>query len=243
MSRHPRPTRRAASRPAEVVAKLGAIVASGLAKDYGDHHGLEPLDLRVELGERVALLGHNGSGKTTLLRMITGVLEPSAGTVTVHGHPAGSLAARGLTSFCSDQPTFYDDLSLWEHLEFVARMHGLATWDQRAADLLGALGLYDRADDLPQRFSRGLRQKAALAIALVRPFEVLLIDEPFVGLDAVGREALVDLLGEVHASGATTVVATHEPSFVEHVDRVVVLADGVLESDGPPGHLNPGAEG
>lgn len=238
MSRHPRPSR-PASRPAEVVTRLGAVVTEGLAKDYGDHHGLDPLDLRIELGERVALLGHNGSGKTTLLRMVAGLLDPTAGRALVHGHPAGSLPARAVTSFCADQPTFYDDLSLWEHLEFVARMHGLERWEQPAADLLGHLGIYDRADDLPQRFSRGLRQKAALAIALVRPFGLLLVDEPFVGLDVDGREALLALLAEAHDEGATVVVATHERSFLEHVDRVIELEDGALAHDGPAGGHDP----
>jgi ABC-2 type transport system ATP-binding protein len=220
------------SRPSDVVARLGAIVAEGLTKDYGDQQGLSPLDLRIELGQRVALLGHNGSGKTTFLRMVAGLLEPTGGTAMVHGHPAGSLPARAVTAFCSDQPTFYDDLSLWEHLDFVARLHGRQDWDQLAADLLGALGLYERADDLPTRFSRGLRQKASIALAFVRPFEVLLVDEPFVGLDLTGREALLELFDQASADGATLLVATHDLSFLERVDRVIVLRDGLLAFDG-----------
>ena len=133
---------------------------------------------------------------------------------------------------------FYDDLSVWEHLEYVARMHGLADWEQQAADLLDHLGLYARAEELPQRFSRGLRQKAAIAIAFIRPFELLLVDEPFVGLDAAGKEALLALFDQAAADGATLVVATHELSFVNRVQRIVALRDGHLIHDGPPANTD-----
>ena len=229
MSRHPTPPKRA-TRPEKRAP--GALEAHGLGKDYGDRPALEPLDLRIEQGERVALIGHNGSGKTTFLRMAAGLLDASEGSVTVHGHAAGSLEARAATSYLSDTPTFYDDLSVWEHLEYVARMHGVADWQQHAADLLGALGLYERADDLPNRFSRGLRQKAAIALAFVRPFEVLLVDEPFVGLDADGKDALLDLFDAAADDGATLVVATHELGYVDRTPRVVALRDGRLVHDG-----------
>jgi ABC-type multidrug transport system ATPase subunit len=209
-----------------------ALGINGLAKNYGDAPALAPVDLEVEHGERVALIGHNGSGKTTLLRMLAGLLEPSAGSATVCGHAAGSLGARAALSYVADQPTFYDDLSVWEHMEYVARLHGVADWEQHAADLLGALGLYDRADDLPHRFSRGLRQKTALALGFVRPFDLLLVDEPFVGLDSAGKEALFGLLAGASEHGATVVVATHELSFVHTVDRIVALRDGALVHDG-----------
>ena len=139
------------------------------------------------------LLGHNGSGKTTLLRMAAGLLEPSAGTATILGSPVGTLDARAATSYLGDQPVFYDDLSVWEHLEYIAKLHGHDEWEPHATDLLETLGLFDRRDDLPMTFSRGLRQKAAIALAFIRPFELLLVDEPFVGLDRTGRDALLDL--------------------------------------------------
>ncbi len=180
------------------------------------------------------LLGHNGSGKTTLLRMAAGLLEPSAGTISVAGQPAGSLAARAATSYLGDQPVFYDDLSVREHLEYVARLHGASGWDQRGDELLAALGLADRADDLPATFSRGMRQKAAIALAFIRPFELLLVDEPFVGLDRTGREALLGLLAQAHASGAALVVATHDLLTVAGSQRVVALRDGALVFDGAP---------
>jgi ABC-type multidrug transport system ATPase subunit len=210
-----------------------ALEAVGLGKSYGDVPALAALDLLVEPGEAVVLIGHNGSGKTTFLRMASGLLDPSEGTVDVAGHIAGSLGARAACSYLADNPTFYDDLSVWEHLEYVARLHGRTDWEQDAADLLGLLGLYHRADDLPVTFSRGLRQKTAIALGLIRPFDVLLVDEPFVGLDASGKAALLELFDEHRAKGTTLVVATHELEFVHRVTRCVALRDGGLVYDGP----------
>lgn len=210
-----------------------AVHTHNLAKDYGDGPVLLPLDLDVAPGEKIALIGHNGSGKTTLLRMIAGLLDVSSGSISVFGHAPGSIEARRHVSYLSDTPVFYDDLSVWEHLDYTARLHGVAEWEQDAADLLGQLGIYERADDLPSRFSRGLKQKAAIALALIRPFDVLLVDEPFVGLDATGRDALLAMLDVAGERGATLLVATHEPSFLERVPRVIALRNGALVFDGP----------
>lgn len=211
-----------------------ALSTQQLAKTYGDRPALMPLDLEVPAGQHVALVGHNGSGKTTLLRMAAGLLDPSDGSAEIAGHPSGSREARAALSWLSDTPTFYDDLSLWEHLEYVARLHGVAGWGAKAETLLERLHLTARRDDIPTTFSRGLRQKAAIALALVRPFEVLLVDEPFVGLDQAGKDTLLALLDEAAAGGATLLVATHELAFVHRVERLLALRDGELVYDGPP---------
>ena len=221
--------------PAEKPARThppGAVSALGLSKVYGDRPALAALDLHVPYSESLALVGHNGSGKTTFLRLAAGLLDASDGSVLIDGHPSGSLPARAALAYLSDSPTFYEDLSVWEHLEYVARLHGHEDWEQDAADLLDHLGLYDRADDLPTSFSRGLRQKASIAMAFIRPFDVLLVDEPFVGLDASGKAALMELLTEAHSAGRTLLVATHELSYLETVSRCAALRDGELIYDG-----------
>jgi ABC-2 type transport system ATP-binding protein len=203
-----------------------------LEKDYGDLVALHPLTAGIGTGEAVALVGHNGSGKSTLLRMIAGLLDPSGGTVAIDGDPAGSPEARATVSYVPDEPVLYDDLSVREHLIYIAALHGAEATDEAVDELVGRLGLSARVDDLPARFSRGLRQKAGLAVGLIRPFGVLLVDEPFVGLDAPGREALLGLLDESHQAGATLLVATHDPSYVERVDRCIALRDGEVVHDG-----------
>lgn len=213
---------------------MTAVRSKGLVKEYGDAPVLGPLDLTVADGERVALVGHNGSGKTTLIRLITGRLDPSEGSAKVAGHEPGSIAARAAVSYLADQPVFYDDLSVLEHLEYVARLHGVESWRDRADELLEHVGISHRADDLPITFSRGLKQKAAICLAFVRPFDVLVVDEPFVGLDESGREALLDLFDQAHADGAALLVATHELETVGRSERVVALHDGTLRYDGPP---------
>ena len=210
-----------------------ALSTHGLTKDYGDRPALEPLDLEVAEGQHIALVGHNGSGKTTLLRMAAGLLDPSGGEVRIMGHPSGSIEARRSLSWLSDSPTFYDDLSLWEHLEYVGRLHGVSEWQTKAEELMTRLNLTDRRDDIPTTFSRGLRQKAAIALGMVRPFDVLLVDEPFVGLDSNGKDVLLQLLDEAAQVGATLLVATHELAFVGRVSRLLALRDGAVVYDGP----------
>ncbi len=214
---------------------VAAIAATGLSKDYGGALALAPLDFVVPAGQRVSLIGHNGSGKTTLLRLLSGMLEPSAGVASVAGHAAGSVGARAALAHLADQPVFYDDLSVREHLEYIARLHGRAEWEGHAAELLDVTGLTDRADELPSTFSRGLRQKAAVCLAFVRPFEVMVVDEPFVGLDRAGREALLGLFRVAHRGGATLVIATHELATVVESERIAALRDGVMVFDGVPG--------
>jgi len=211
-----------------------AIAASDLSKAYLGVPALGPIDLVVPEGQRASIVGHNGSGKTTLLKILAGTLEPTAGAATVMGHAIGSSDARASVSFLSDQPVFYDDLSVWEHLEYVARMHRTDDWEEHAHHLVDVLGLGDRAVDLPTTFSRGLKQKAAIAIAFVRPFDVLLVDEPFVGLDRAGRDSLLGLIDWVHGDGATVVVATHELGTVGTSERLVALRDGEIAFDGRP---------
>jgi ABC-2 type transport system ATP-binding protein len=209
------------------------LLAEGASKAYADLVALAPLDLSVPAGQTVALVGHNGSGKSTFLRLAAGLLDLTEGTITVAGAPAGTSAARAAVSFLPDDPVLYDDLSVREHLGYVAGLHGVDAPDDLLDELIERVELGHRADDLPARFSRGLRQKTSIALALIRPFELLLVDEPFVGLDATGKLALLGILDELHADGASIVVATHDPTFVERADRCVALHDGLVVHDGP----------
>ena len=211
-----------------------AVSLEDVQKSYGDTVVLSCDSLEVLPGEAVVLVGHNGSGKSTLLSMVAGILEPSEGTILVHGDPPDAVEARRRRAWLPDTPVLYDDLSVEEHLEYTARLHGADAGDDRIEHLLERLGLSERRGDLPSRFSRGLRQKTAIAVALCRPASVLLVDEPFVGLDAAGRVAFLELLDEARAAGCTLLVATHDPAVVDRFDRALVLDDGRIVADGAP---------
>jgi ABC-2 type transport system ATP-binding protein len=210
------------------------LQTTGLAREYEGLVALQPLDLEVEAGELVALVGPNGAGKTTLLATLAGLLEPSRGGAQIGGFAAGSLEARAATSYIPDTPVLYDDLSVDEHLEYIARLHGATDWPTRAPQLLERLALEDRGDDLPSHLSRGMRQKASIALGFVRPFMLLLADEPFDGLDPPSRDALVELLKEACAGGAAVVVSTHRVEVADYASRCLALYDGELTYDGAP---------
>jgi ABC-2 type transport system ATP-binding protein len=210
------------------------LAISHLSKNYDNRDALHDLNVQVDGGHLVALVGHNGAGKSTLLGIIAGLIEPTEGEVLIGGHEAGSVEARALTSYAGDNPILYDDLSVWEHLEYVAALHGAVDWQTPSRELITRFELLDRADDLPSKFSRGMRQKTALAIALVRPAALVIVDEPFVGLDMKAQAALLDVLAVRAAAGSTVIVATHQPLFLSHADWCVMLDNGRLEHDGPP---------
>jgi ABC-type multidrug transport system ATPase subunit len=211
------------------------LAIDDLAKDYGDDLGLKPTSFTIEAGELVLLVGPNGAGKSTLLGLCSGVLEPTSGSVAVAGEPAGTSPARAATSIIPDQPVLYDDLSVLEHAEYVGRMHGVDDWRARADALLSVLALTERADDLPSRFSRGLRQKTSVLLGLVRPYRLLLIDEPFVGLDAPGQRALVTLLEDATRDGAAVLVSSHQLDLADRATRCIGLRDGHVVHDGAAG--------
>jgi ABC-type multidrug transport system ATPase subunit len=209
------------------------LQTNDLGKDYGDDLGLHPTSFSIAKGELVLLVGPNGAGKSTLLGLCSGVLEPTGGTALIVGEPAGTIDARTATSVIPDAPVLYDDLSVMEHAEYVAGLHEMDTWEPRAKELLDVLGLAHRADDLPSRFSRGLRQKTSVLLGLLRPFQLLLIDEPFVGLDSPGQQALVALLEAERDRGTAILVSSHQLDLADRASRCLGLRDGTVVHDGP----------
>jgi ABC-2 type transport system ATP-binding protein len=217
-----------------LAARQSVLRASGLGRSYDGFEALVNLAVEIEAGEMVALVGPNGAGKTTFLTMAAGLLEPTSGAVEIVGHPAGSIPARRALSYLPDTPVFYEDISLGEHLSYVAALHETENAEARIADLLTRLGLAEWDDSLPSEFSRGMRQKASIALALVRPFQVLLADEPLDGLDPPSRAVLFDLLAEARQAGAAVVVSTHRPDVIAAAGRCLGIRDGRLVYDGAP---------
>jgi ABC-2 type transport system ATP-binding protein len=213
---------------------------SGLGRRYGELTALHDLDLKIPAGECVAVIGHNGSGKTTAVRMIAGVLDPSAGSVLVDGAPVhdepAAIDARAALALVPDTPSLYEDLTVREHLQLVAVAHDAADpdLDDRIAQLLGGLGLLEKADAMPGTLSRGMRQKVQLACALIRPWRLLVLDEPVVGLDPASQRTLREFLVEAKRAGRAVLLTTHQLEFARGVaDRAIVLSDGAVVAAGP----------
>ncbi|UTI65495.1 ABC transporter ATP-binding protein [Paraconexibacter antarcticus] len=213
--------------------------ARGIAHSYGRLEALAGLTLDVRPGECVALIGANGSGKSTAVRIIAGMLAPTSGTVEIagadpHVEPDGEQA-RAALALVPDNPLLYDDLTIAEHLELVGLAHGVPDDELvvRIPELLDRLGLEPRRDFLPRELSRGMRQKTALACALVRPAKLLVLDEPVVGLDPPSQQLLVELLQEAKEAGVAVLFTTHQLAFADGLaDRAVVLQEGVVLDTG-----------
>jgi len=213
-----------------------ALVLRGLSKSYGKP-AVDRLDLTVRAGELYALLGPNGAGKTTTLRMVAGLLKPDAGSISVFGidalaDPAG---AKQIIAWAPDEPMLYDRLTPMEYLEFVAGLWGVDAKAARAKaeELLKWLGLWDNRDQRCEGFSRGMKQKAALAGALIHDPRLLILDEPLTGLDAAVARQVKDLLQARVAAGATVILTTHILEVAERIaDRIGIIKAGRLLAEG-----------
>jgi ABC-2 type transport system ATP-binding protein len=218
------------------VAPPLALEIHGLVKRF-DRPAVDALDLALRAGEFYALLGPNGAGKTTTLRMIAGLLRPDAGTIRVAGIDAlaDPVAAKRVMAWVSDEPMIYDKLTPREYLEFIAGLWGLepALAGPRAEDLLGWLELAPHAQERCESFSKGMRQKVALAGALIHEPQVIILDEPLTGLDAGSARQVKSVLRERVRAGATVIMTTHILEVAERMaDRIGVIAHGKLIAEG-----------
>ena len=213
-----------------------ALRLQSLSKSFG-RPAVDHLDLAVRRGEFYALLGPNGAGKTTTLRMATGLLAPDSGSVEVLGvdmlqDPA---AAKRHLAYLPDEPMVYAKLKPTEYLEFVAGLWGIAAQDAepRARHLLDWLDLSKHAHELTEGFSRGMKQKLALAGALIHAPQLLILDEPLTGLDAAAARQVKDLLQQHVADGGTVVLTTHILEVAERLaERIGVIRAGRLIAEG-----------
>jgi ABC-2 type transport system ATP-binding protein len=213
-----------------------ALEVRGLVKRF-DRPAVDGLDLAVRAGEFYALLGPNGAGKTTTLRMIAGLMKPDFGSIHVVGVDAlaDPVAAKRVTAWISDEPMTYDKLTPEEYLEFVAGLWGVepALAQARARELLDWLGLAPHARERCETFSKGMRQKVALAGALVHEPRLIILDEPLTGLDAGSARQVKNVLRERARAGGTVLMTTHILEVAERMaDRIGVIARGKLIAEG-----------
>ena len=214
-----------------------ALSLRRLTKAFGDKRAVDALDLDVRAGELYARLGPNGAGKTTTLRMVAGLLQPDDGEISVFGIDARAKPkdAKRITAWLPDEPMLYDKLTAWEYLEFVAGLWGVPSKvaKDRAQELLELLDLWDHRDERCEGFSRGMKQKAALAAALIHEPKLLMLDEPLTGLDAAIARQVKDLLQTRVKAGAAIILTTHILDVAERMaHRIGIIRDGKLVAEG-----------
>ena len=204
-------------------------------KRYGNLLALRRLNLRVAPGETLLLAGPNGSGKTTLLRVAAGLIRPSSGKLTIENDGAPAAASRRHVGFVAHQTMVYEELSARENLRLFARLLGLPD-AARVARLLDEAGLAERRDSLVRTFSRGMRQRLAIARALLGEPQLLLLDEPGTGLDAEGMTWLAQTLRRLRDAGCTTLMSLHGASELSALGtRAIRLEAGAVVSDSQTG--------
>ena len=213
-----------------------ALQLTALRKSFG-RPAVDGLDLTVQPGEFYALLGPNGAGKTTTLRMVAGLLRPDSGSIRVYGIDAVAdpLAAKRIVAWLPDEPMLYDKLTPLEYLEFVSGLWSVPRPDaeRRACDQLQALEQWAQRDSRCEGFSRGMRQKVALAGALIHDPKLLILDEPLTGLDAAIARQVKDLLAARTAAGATVILTTHILEVAERLSsRIGIIRNGRLLAEG-----------
>ena len=220
----------------QVTGSPPALEIRGLRKSFA-RPAVNGLDLLVRAGEFYMLLGPNGAGKTTTLRIVSGLLKPDAGAISVFGIDARAdpVAAKQIMGSLSDEPMIYDKLTPLEYLEFVAGLWRVepALADARAHDLIRWLGLEAQAHERCEGFSRGMRQKVALAGALVHEPKLIILDEPLTGLDAGSARLVKNVLAERVRAGNTVIMTTHILEIAERMaDRIGVIVNGRLIAEG-----------
>ncbi|MBX3424776.1 MAG: ABC transporter ATP-binding protein [Pirellulales bacterium] len=219
-----------------------------VSRSYGARLAVDDLTLDLGRGELFALLGHNGAGKTTTIKMLVGLLRPSRGRIAVGGYDAAAhpREVSRLVGYVPDQPFLYDKLSGREFLRFVADMYGLSSASAAAAVKreIERFDLAEFADRLTESYSHGMRQRTVFAAALIHEPEVLVVDEPMVGLDPQSIKLVKDLLQSYAGEGRTVLMSTHTLDVAEQIaDRVGVMKNGKLVFDGNVAQLREVVQG
>jgi len=222
------------------------IKLTNLTKRYGSFTAVNGINLEVPSGELFGFLGPNGAGKTTTLRMIAGILRPTSGTVHIAGVDVARdpIAAKAKLGFIPDRPFIYEKLTGAEFLRFVAGLYDQegAQVEHRARELLALFDLEEWRDELVESYSHGMRQKLIISSAFVHRPEVIVVDEPMVGLDPKAARILKDLFREYTRRGHTIMMSTHTLEVAESLcDRIAIIQGGVIRASGTMADLRSSA--
>ncbi|MFW6102318.1 MAG: ATP-binding cassette domain-containing protein [Chloroflexota bacterium] len=217
-----------------------AIEVANLTKRYNWLLAVDGISFVVKRGEFFGFLGPNGAGKTTTVRMLTGIIQPDGGAATLMGHPAGSITAKQISGIVPEMANPYTDLSGWNNLMLMAELYGVAfsKAKERSESLLSALGLLERGESLVKTYSKGMKQRLILGMALISDPELLFLDEPTSGLDVQSARLIKDMLRSLNAGGKTIFLTTHDMDEANQLcDRVAIINQGRLVAIDAPEKL------
>lgn len=203
------------------------IEVNNFTKTYNDFVAVRDLSFSVAAGEILGLVGPNGAGKTTTLRVLSGIIPPGSGELSVAGHDIVSdpIAAKQVLGYIPDDPRLFDTLTVWEHLEFIAAAYGVVDYQPAAEALLQFFNLAGKRHHVVQSLSRGMRQKLAIACAYLHQPKVILFDEPLTGLDPAGIRAIKESMRERARQGAAIIISSHLLGLVETLCTHLLVLD------------------
>jgi len=211
------------------------VQVEALTKLYGEFSAVSELSFSLQPGEVLGLVGPNGAGKTTTLRCLSGIIPPTRGVVRVGGCDIvrDAIAAKKRLAFFTDEPRLFDYLTVWQHLNFIARIYQVADYEKIGNELLTELELADKKNALPGELSRGMKQKLAIACGLLHSPRVIYFDEPLTGLDPYGIRRMKDSILKRARDGAAIIVSSHLLHLVEEIcSRILILKNGRKIADG-----------
>ncbi|MFB3147173.1 MAG: ABC transporter ATP-binding protein [Thermodesulfobacteriota bacterium] len=210
------------------------IQAEGLKKSFGNFDALRGVDLHVKRGEFMTLFGPNGAGKTTLIKLLATLTSPTSGTLSVYGYDVRKDVnnIRSVIGVISHDPYLYDNLSAFENIKFFGTLYGLDDVDNRARSVIKQVGLEKRMNDLVRTFSRGMKQRLTVARAIVHEPKILLLDEPYTGLDQHGAQIFGEMLSDLKSHGRTILMTTHNiDEGLDLSDRIGIISKGKIVLD------------
>lgn len=223
-----------------------ALEVGDLTKRYGELVAVDHITFEVRKGEIFGFLGPNGAGKTTTVRMLTGVIKPDHGNALIMGHKAGSLGAKQLAGVVPEMSNAYVDLSAWNNLMLMADLYGVPARRarERATWLLEKMGLSQRRNEAVRTYSKGMRQRLILAMAMITDPEILFLDEPTSGLDVQSARLIRELIHDLNSAGKTIFLTTHDMGEANQLcDRVAIINQGVVIAIDAPEKLRMAVSG
>jgi ABC-2 type transport system ATP-binding protein len=222
--------------------RIKMIELKHVSKQYGNMHAVEDLTLHIQKGEIFGFIGPNGAGKTTTIKMMGGILMPTAGSIHICGIPMKEEpeAAKQKIGFIPDRPYLYEKLTALEFLKFIADLYHMDTdhFKEKASSNLKLFSLADWTDELIESYSHGMKQRLIMAAAMLHDPEVIIVDEPLVGLDPIGIKLVKDLFKSLAAKGTSVFLSTHTLQVAENLcHRIGIINKGVLVAVGSPQDL------